>query len=67
MYFWQRSWFANEVVKFAAYCGELVWDAVRNDDHFAFGDPMLLATFNFGAAEFVGRNFLCIKSFSTGD
>ena len=58
MRFWQRSWFANEVVKFAAYFDELVWDAVRNDDHFAFGDLMLLAAFNFRAAEFVRRDFL---------
>src|ERR1700757_764740 len=62
----RRGWFADEIVQFTVYSGELMRNPVRNNDHIAFGDLMFLAAFDFGAADFVRRDFLCIGGFSAG-
>ena len=67
MGFRQRRGFADEIVKFAGYAGELMWNSVWNNDHFAFGDLMFFATFDPSAADFIGCDFLRVDSFSTCD
>ena len=54
-------------MQFAVYGGELMRDAVGNDDDFAFADLMFLAAFDFRSANFVRPDFLCVDGFSTGD
>src|SRR6266478_1240332 len=67
MCFYQRSWFADEIVQFTGYGGELMRDAIRNDDYVTFGYLMCLPAFNFGAADFVRRDLLRIDCLSTCD
>ena len=54
--------FAAEIVQFAGYGGELMREAIRYNNHFTFTYLMFLSALNFGAAEFVRRDFLCINS-----
>ena len=54
-------------MQFTGYSRELMRDSVWNDDHFAFGDLMFFAAFNFGAADFIRRDFFCIDGFSACD
>ncbi len=53
-------------MQFTFYSSELMRHSVGNNDHFAFGDLMFFAAFDFGATDFVRRDFLCIDSFSAG-
>ena len=63
----QRCRFANEIVQFAGHSSELMRDAIRYNNHLAFSYLMFLPALNFGAADFVRRDFLRINRLSTGD
>src|SRR5437762_11220637 len=67
MCFCQRCWFTDEIMQFTGHSRESVRDYIWDDDHLAFGDLMFLTSFDFGAANFVRRDFLSINGFSTGD
>ena len=67
MCFCGRNWFADEIVQLTGYGGELMRDAIRNDDYVTFGYLMCRPAFNFGAADFVRRDLLRIDSLSTCD
>src|SRR6266480_4158871 len=67
MCFCRRGWFTDEIVQFTGYGGELMRDAIRNDDHFAFTYLVFLASLDFGAADFVRRDLLRIDCLATGD
>src|SRR6266516_3750057 len=67
MCFCGRSWFADEIVQFTNYGGELMRDAIRNDDHLAFTYLVFLPSFDFSAADFVRRDLLRIDCLSTSN
>src|SRR5439155_18352168 len=67
MCFCQRGWFTDEIMQFTGHSRELVRHSIWNDDDLAFGNLVLLAAFNFGAANFMWRNFLGIDGFSSSD
>src|SRR5438552_8491663 len=67
MCFCQRGGFTDEIVQFTGHSRELVRNSIWNNDHIAFGDLMFLAAFDFGTADFVRRDFLCIDGFPTRD
>src|SRR5947207_7572635 len=67
MGFCQCGWFADEIVQLAGYSRELVRNSIGNNDDLAFIYLMFFTAFDFGAADFVRRDFLCIDGFPTGD
>src|SRR6266487_4485076 len=66
MCFCGRSWFADEIVQFTGYGGELMRDAIRNDDHLAFTYLVFLASLDFNAPNLVRRDLLRIDRLATG-
>jgi len=62
-----RGWFADEIVQFTGYGGELMRDAIRNDDHLAFTYLVFLASLDFSAPNLVRRDLLRIDRLATGD
>src|SRR6266480_4600136 len=67
MCFYGRGWFADEIVQFTGYGGELMRDAIRNDDHLAFAYLVFLASLDFSAPNLVRRDLLRIDRLATGD